>query len=105
MTGKVTKLVRSYGATWGRITPDGETREVFFNAATLIERSDYDALALGQAVEFDEEPDRANGSHAVRVRLLTREAVEGAQSCSCVKPRREQGEGNSDAQRRQGNRD
>jgi cold shock CspA family protein len=74
-SGKITKLVKSYGSTWGRITPAGETREVFFNAANLVERSDYEGLVLGQDVEFDEEPDRANGTHAVRVSLGAAEKV------------------------------
>ena len=73
--GKITKLVTSYGSTWGRIQPDGETREVFFNPETLVEPSDYAALKLGQTVEFDEEQDRANGTHAVRVRLKTAEPL------------------------------
>ena len=67
--GMITKLVRSYGSTWGRIKPHDETREVFFNAETLVDSSAYPDLMLGQDVNFDEEPDRANGTHAVHVKI------------------------------------
>ena len=74
--GKVSKLVTSHGSTWGRIRPDGEAREVFFNPETLVEPSEYAGIVLGQDVEFEEEPDRANGTHAVRVRIWTRKTRE-----------------------------
>ena len=67
--GKVSKIVTSYGSTWGRIRPAGESREIFFNPATLLDPDGFPALSLEQDVEFDEEADRANGSHAVRVRI------------------------------------
>ena len=73
--GKVTKLVTSFGSTWGRIRPDGEAREVFFSPETLVDRSEYADMILGRDVEFDEEPDRANGTHAVRVRIRATEAL------------------------------
>ena len=66
--GRVSKLVKSYGSTWGRIRPAGETREIFFNPATLVEPEQFPGILVGQDVEFDEELDRANGTHAVRVR-------------------------------------
>ena len=66
--GCVSKLVTSYGSTWGRIKPDGEERGVFFNPGALVDPSAYGALVLGEQVEFDEEPDRANGTHALNVR-------------------------------------
>jgi cold shock CspA family protein len=66
--GVISKLVSSFGSTWGRIKPAGEVRELFFNAGTLVDYSQYNDLVLGQEVEFDEEPDRANGSHAIHVR-------------------------------------
>jgi cold shock CspA family protein len=75
--GTVSKVVRSFGASWGRIRPDGEPREVFFNASTFVDASDYEQLAVGQRVEYDEEPDRANGSRAIRVRFLSAEARSG----------------------------
>ena len=67
--GKIVKLVRSYGSRWGRIEPLGTTREVFFNQASLTEGASFDELRDGQVVEFDEERDRANGTHAVRIVL------------------------------------
>jgi cold shock CspA family protein len=74
-TGSVTKLISSYGPIWGRIRPDGQAREVFFNRRTLIDPSEYDQLILGEEVEFEEEPDRANGTHAVRVRIRLAETT------------------------------
>ena len=65
--GKVTKLVRTFGSTWGRIQPDGETREVFFNAASLVVASGYADLEIGQEVEFEEERDLANGTRAIHI--------------------------------------
>jgi cold shock CspA family protein len=70
--GCVSKLVTSYGSTWGRIQPEGQAREVFFNSGALAEPSRYDELVLGQRVEFEEVPDRANGSQAIRVKLIGR---------------------------------
>ena len=68
--GKVTKLVRTFGSTWGRIQPDGETREVFFNAASLVVASGYADLEIGQEVEFEEERDLANGTRAIHIRTV-----------------------------------
>ena len=67
MHGVIIKLVRSYGSRWGRIQPVGTSREVFFNLASLPNGADFDELRHGQVVEFDEESDRATGSHAVRM--------------------------------------
>ena len=67
--GKIVKIVRSYGARWGRIQPLGTTREVFFNNASLPEGANFPDLREGQLLEFDEENDRANGTHAVRIVL------------------------------------
>jgi len=67
--GKIVQLVRSYGSRWGRIQPTGTSREVFFNQASLPEDTDFAELREGQVVEFDEEPDRANGTHATHIVL------------------------------------
>jgi cold shock CspA family protein len=75
--GTVSKVVRSFGARWGRVRPDGEPREVFFNASMFVDVSDYERIAVGQRVEYDEEADRANGSRAIRIRLLSAEARSG----------------------------
>ena len=68
MVGTITRLVVSYGSLWGRIRPEGQEREVFFNPGTLVEPAGYSDLLVGQEVEFEEEKDRANGTHAVNVR-------------------------------------
>jgi cold shock CspA family protein len=70
MRGKISKLANLHGSTWGRIQPDGSTREIFFNVSSLSKDDDYHALVVGQEVEFEEEPDRANGMHAFNVRLI-----------------------------------
>ena len=67
--GTIVKLVRSYGSSWGRIQPRGSTREIFFNRASLPSDTDFAALTEGQDVDFDEEPDRGNGTHAIRIIL------------------------------------
>ena len=68
-TGKVTKLVTSYGSVWGRITPDGQVRSIFFNSSTLEDHGDFTDMTLDREVEFEEESDRANGTHVIRVRV------------------------------------
>ena len=68
--GKVTKLVRTFGSTWGRVRADRGSREVFFNLASLIDPANFARLAEGDAVEFEEEPERADSVHAVRMRLI-----------------------------------
>lgn len=67
MLGKIVKLARSYGSQWGRIQPLGTDRELFFNKGSLDEGADFDELREGQVVEFEEAPDRANGSRAIQV--------------------------------------
>jgi cold shock CspA family protein len=67
--GRIIKLVRTYGSRWGRIRPNATERDVFFNQASLPDGADFAALREGQVVEFEEEPDRANGTHAVRITL------------------------------------
>jgi cold shock CspA family protein len=69
--GSVSKLVTTHGSRWGRIQPDGDVREIFFNAAALDEEADFLALSLGQLVEFEEHTDQVNGSHAERVSPAT----------------------------------
>jgi cold shock CspA family protein len=77
--GKIVKLVRSYGSRWGRIQPNGVNREIFFNQASLPEDTDFGDLREGQVVEFEEEQDRANGTHAVRLILGEIPMVEARQ--------------------------
>lgn len=68
-SGSIVKLVSSFGSSWGRIQPLGESRYVFFNRVSLTRPEDFRALSIGQSVEFEEERDRVNGSRAVGVRL------------------------------------
>jgi cold shock CspA family protein len=65
--GSVSKLVTTHGSRWGRIQPDGDPREIFFNAAALDESADFLTLNVGQLVEFEEHTDQVNGSHAEHV--------------------------------------
>ncbi len=67
--GSVTKLVKTFGSSWGRTQPLGETRQVFFNAASLHEGLDFESLNVGQSVDFDECLDQVNGSHAEQMTL------------------------------------
>jgi cold shock CspA family protein len=75
MNGRITKLVTTFGSTWGRIAPDGESRGVFFNAVSMDGGVDFLSLSIGQDVEFEERPDQINGSHAEHVVLMLAEAV------------------------------
>ena len=67
MRGKITKLVKTYGSSWGRLRPNGTSRDIFFNPASFLRSDEFDRAEEGFEVEFDEEQDRANGTRAVRV--------------------------------------
>jgi cold shock CspA family protein len=69
--GLVTRLVTTHGSRWGRIQPDGDSREIFFNASALDDAVDFLSLNLGQLVEFEEHADQVNGSHAEHVAPAT----------------------------------
>ena len=66
--GKVTRLVTSFGSHWGRVRPYGDERELFFNPGSLVKPADFAAIREGQEVEFEEEADQVNGSHAINMR-------------------------------------
>ena len=68
--GTITKLVSSYGARWGHVRPNDEPRQLFFNGESLIEGLDFTALAIGDAVEFSQEIDRANGMRAIQMQRI-----------------------------------
>ena len=70
VAGTISRIVNSYGSKWGHVRPDREPRQVFFNVESLVEGEDFAALGLGDAVEFDQEPDRANGMRAIHMRLI-----------------------------------
>jgi cold shock CspA family protein len=76
--GRVTKIVSSFGATWGRVQPHGESRQLFFNLESLARPADFTDMTEGQEVEFDEEADRANGTRAVH--LVNLSLLSAAQS-------------------------
>jgi hypothetical protein len=77
--GTVIKVVISFGSKWGRIRPQGgDSREIFFNSASLAEPGDFGAIEVGQDVEFDERTDQVNGSHAEHLILTARLAVSNA---------------------------
>ena len=78
--GTVTKLVNTHGSTWGRLRPTDEDREVFFNADSLAQPSDFSAIELNQEAYFDERLDRVNGSRAVNMALVAPHASEVLES-------------------------
>jgi cold shock CspA family protein len=67
MRGTITKLVRTHGSEWGRIRPQGTSRDTFFNPASFVRTDGFANAAEGLAVDFDEEADRVNGTHAVHL--------------------------------------
>jgi cold shock CspA family protein len=66
-TGRISKIVTSFGSKWGRVRAYGHTQELFFNPQSLGRPEEFDDLREGQEVKFDQEPDRANGTRAVRL--------------------------------------
>jgi len=75
-TGRISKIVTSFGSRWGRVRAYGQSRELFFNPESLGRPEEFDDLQEGQEVDFDQEADRANGSRAVR--LVTRTHAKAA---------------------------
>jgi cold shock protein len=57
--GKIKTLMKDRG--FGFIQVDGGTDEIFFHTSSLGE-GEYDALSVGQELEFDVEPDPRNPS-------------------------------------------
>lgn len=70
VSGSIVKIVDTYGSQWGHVRPAREPRQLFFNAGSLGEGVDFSTLAVGDDVEFDQEPDRANGLRAIHMRRL-----------------------------------
>jgi hypothetical protein len=77
--GVVTKVVRSYGSEWGKVRAEGTDYESFFNRTSLAKAGDFALVEVGQTVEFVEEPDRANGTRAVQLTILS-DAPEAAET-------------------------
>ena len=70
VSGSIVKIVDTYGSQWGHVRPAREPRQLFFNVDSLVEGVDFTTLAVGDSVEFDQEPDRANGLRAIHMRRL-----------------------------------
>jgi cold shock CspA family protein len=85
--GSVTKLVNTFGSTWGRIRPEHGSREIFFNIASLEEAADFSTLEVGQAVEFDECADYVNGIHAEHLAFSTSSVPRSAHLAVAEMPR------------------
>ena len=71
-TGTVTKIVRSYGASWGRIAVEGG-QLTFFNESSFADPDDFEALQEGAVVSFKLADDPVNGSRAVAIELVPTE--------------------------------
>jgi hypothetical protein len=65
LIGIISRIVSSYGATWGQISMSGSSRKVFYNRASFVAEADLEGLTLGDEVYFEEQPDRINGSRAI----------------------------------------
>ena len=78
VSGSIVKIVDTYGSQWGHVRPAREPRQLFFNVDSLVEGVDFTTLAVGDSVEFDQEPDRANGLRAIHMRRLESASVEAA---------------------------
>ena len=68
-TGTVTKIVRSYGASWGRIAVEGG-QLTFFNESSFADPDDFERLQEGAAVSFKLTDDPVKGSRAVAIELV-----------------------------------
>ena len=68
VSGSIVKIVDTFGSQWGQVRPSREPRQLFFNVDSLVEGVDFTTLAVGDNVEFDQEPDRANGLRAIHMR-------------------------------------
>jgi cold shock CspA family protein len=68
--GSITKLVGTFGSQWGRIRPQGGTRDIFFNTASLDKAVEFPTLVVGEQVAFEEVPDNVNGSHAAHILVM-----------------------------------
>jgi cold shock CspA family protein len=70
IAGVVTQLTNARDAKWGKVRLAGFMREIFFTAEDLINSEEFDRLTPGQPVEFEEQPDRAQGMRAVNLRPI-----------------------------------
>jgi cold shock CspA family protein len=65
--GVITKVVRSFGSSWGLVLPAGAKDESVFNRESMLNRADFERLRVGQELEFDLEADR---TRALRIRVV-----------------------------------
>ena len=84
VSGAIVKIVDTYGSQWGHVRPAREPRQLFFNVDSLVKGVDFTTLAVGDSVEFDQEPDRANGLRAVHMRRLESAPAEVAANETAV---------------------
>jgi cold shock CspA family protein len=70
VAGVITRVTNAGDGKWGKVRHRGSSREVFFTSDDLVEPREFDKLAPGQQVEFQEQPDRAEGMRAVNLRLV-----------------------------------
>ena len=70
IAGVVTRVINAGDARWGKIRLHGFSREVFFTFEDLIRPEEFEDLAPGQDVVFEEQPDRAQGMRATNLRLM-----------------------------------
>jgi cold shock CspA family protein len=68
--GVITKVVRSFGSTWGLVRRAEAKHESFFNLQSMVNKAEFANLRVGQQVEFDEEAYQASGTRALRLRLV-----------------------------------
>jgi hypothetical protein len=82
LTGNVTKLVKGFGSTWGRVRPDrrpeaSHSPDVFFNVASLEDPYEFPQLYVGSAVQFNVQRDRANGMIALHMTIVRADGTPG----------------------------
>ncbi len=70
IAGAISRITNARDAKWGMIHPRGFSREVFFTSADLEHPEDFELLAPGHPVEFEEQPDRGQGMRAVNLKLV-----------------------------------
>lgn len=68
--GVISAILGGFSTKWGRINIKGSERECFFNRSSLLKAEDFEDLAYGREVEFDEESDPNLGTRAVRLTIV-----------------------------------
>ena len=92
--GIITKIVRTHGSRWGKVRSTVGSVDSFFNEASLAEGEEFEGLSEGDAVAYEEEADRVNGTRAVRLilaqHLPSPDGSDEAPSETGIEMRREQ---------------